>query len=247
MKRVCARCGIVSLALILLVPWVATAQRTWHPNTSFELGAKAGVIISGFAGNGVDVLEDKLRREFTVLTDDPLVWVIGGLSFTLSFSQYFAVQPELLYHRSGKEYEGLINDEKKEFEFEIDYLTVPVLVKLSLPSNHLFRPNVYVGPHISFKLNGDLDGLETLPATADLGVISELGGDSDIDDELNLVDFGITAGVGFDIKVGPGYVTLEARYMRGFVDIFDDDEVTENAEDIVNQSISFMGGYTYAF
>ncbi|MBD3239385.1 MAG: outer membrane beta-barrel protein, partial [Chitinivibrionales bacterium] len=192
-------------------------------------------------------LDDQLRLTFPVVSDDPYVWFIAGATVTFGFGRYFAIQPELLYHRMGKEY--ALRQAANIFNLEIrsDYLTIPVLFKLNLPSNDKFRPNFFVGPHLSFTLNSEVDGLNEIPDTLDLGFLDRVGRDDDVDDETRNVDVGVTVGVGLDIKVGPGFVVVDARYMRGFIDVFDTDEVTNNAEEIKNQGFAIMAGYTYPF
>ncbi len=251
MKRVYLCASALAVVLMCAVSAPVSAEGVWNNfnngRTSFELGAKGGVIISGLKGDGVDVLDDQLRMTVPVVSDDPYVWFIAGATVTFGFGPYFAVQPELLYHRGGKEYS--LRQAANIFNLDIrsDYLTIPVLLKLVLPSNHKFRPHFFAGPHLSFTLNSEVDGLSEIPDTLDLAFLDELGRDDDVDDETRNVDVGVTVGVGLDIKVGPGYVVIDARYMRGFIDVFDTDEVTNNAEEIKNQNFAVMAGYTYPF
>ncbi len=250
MKRAHVRAGLVSAALVLFLSSHAAGQQSWKSGLSYELGAKGGVIFSNFTGDGVDVLEDGMRMGFTVLSDDPQIFVIGGISGTVNFGRYFAVQPEILYLRSGKEYDGVLLGEEQEFSFNIDYLTIPVLLKLVFPANERFRTNFFVGPHLSIKLNATLDDIDEFPprGVVDLGPLDEFGRDEDIDEETSGVDAGITVGVALDIKAGPGYIVIDGRYMRGFVDVFDvGDGVSGNLEEIKNQAITLMAGYTFLF
>ncbi|MBD3241587.1 MAG: outer membrane beta-barrel protein, partial [Chitinivibrionales bacterium] len=200
MKCAHVRAGIVSVALISLLSFPAAAQQSWKSGLSYELGAKGGVIFSNFTGDGVDVLEDGMRDGFTVLSDDPQVFIIGGITGTMNFGRYFALQPEILYQRSGKAYEGVLLGQEQEFSFHIDYLTIPVLLKLVFPTNERFRTNFFVGPHLSIKLNATLDDIDQFPprGTVDLGPLDEFGRDEDIDEETSGVDAGITVGVALD-------------------------------------------------
>ncbi|MBD3240019.1 MAG: hypothetical protein GF331_05490, partial [Chitinivibrionales bacterium] len=59
MKCVCQHAGALVAALVLLASAPVSGERLWNNfnngGTSFELGAKGGVIISGLKGDGVDV------------------------------------------------------------------------------------------------------------------------------------------------------------------------------------------------
>ena len=121
-----------------------------------------------------------------------------GLSGNLSF------RPELLFSRKGFE------DEDDLIKLKNDYLEVPLLLQLRIPSTSESRwalsPHFYIGPAISFKLNCE--------ATDD---------NIDIDcdalvDETKSVDFSGLAGAGLSF----GQLQVGVRYVYGFTKPFED-------------------------
>jgi hypothetical protein len=180
------------------------------------------------------------------LADDPLPFVTGGLFVVLALSENFALQPEILYLRSGKKFEGGALGETFDFNLHVDYLSFPVLFKVMAPSPEmLFRPNFFFGPVISVALDARAVNVPDLPPQiGDLGMLRRFRDDEDISDHTRSLDLGVTVGAGIDAKAGPGHFTFEFRYSTGFLDVFDDDR---NAEEIKNASVSILAGYAYDF
>ncbi|MBD3345402.1 MAG: outer membrane beta-barrel protein [Chitinivibrionales bacterium] len=241
--------AILSLSIFMFFTWSGTAYAQGLRDVNFEFGAKAGFITSHITGDGIDVLENQWRGDdaFDVLSDNNFYFVAGGISAKFMLSRNIAIQPEVLYHRSGKRYDAQVGTQVfDDVEIKTDYLTIPVLFKLQIPTAGFLRPNLYAGPHLSIQLNSEVDNLQNVPAGLNLGYLSPFRTEDDADDEIRNLDAGITLGAGVDFKLGPGYLGLEARWMRGFVNVFDTDELTDNAEEVKNSSLLVMAGYSIA-
>ncbi|MBD3317012.1 MAG: outer membrane beta-barrel protein [Chitinivibrionales bacterium] len=242
----------ILLVVGLLTTGALAAYAEESPRPRFRLGesvsfgAKAGLSISHFRGEGVDVLDDQLRAEFPELADDPLPFVMGGLFVTLALSENFALQPEIMYQRNGKKFEGGAMGETFDFDLHVDYLTFPILFKVMAPSPEmLFRPNFFFGPVVSVALAARAENVPELPSEiGDMGLLKRFRDDEDIADHTRSLDLGVAIGAGIDAKAGPGHFTFEFRYSAGFLDVFDDDR---NAEEIKNAAVAILAGYAYDF
>src|SRR5690349_10362918 len=105
------------LGLALLAAGQASAQ-------NFHLGVEGGANFNNFIGSDVSA---------NSLTDSRLGFV-GGAYLTLQFGNSFAIQPEILYAQKGGK--NTSND-----TYQLDYLEVPVLLKLSL-GTPLINPGI---------------------------------------------------------------------------------------------------------
>lgn len=213
---------------------------------SVSFGIKGGLSVSHFRGDGVDVLDDQLREGFLELSDDPLPFFTGGIFATLALTENFALQPEIIYQRNGKQFEGTVGGQTYDFELHVDYLSFPFLVKIMAPSpDMLFRPNIFAGPVLSIALDAKAEGVPDIPSEVeDLGFLQQFRDEEDIGDQTKAADLGLALGAGIDAKAGPGHFTFEIRYTTGFVDVFNDDR---NAEEFKNAVVSIFAGYAYDF
>lgn len=217
-------------------------------NASWSIGLKGGATYHTLYGDGLsDVLEDVLRPQVDELASDPRWWFYGGGFVSMHFNKCLALQLEVFYHRTGLQYDGVLAGDEFDFEFDIDYLAVPLLLKMTAPYyGDMIRPFMVVGPYLDIKLNAESDGLDGIPAAVtDLGYLTGVG--DDIGDEVNPVDAGVMVGVGLDIKAGPGYLQLEARGAFGFNDVFDSEELGLNAEEVKNAYLMLGGAYAFEF
>ncbi|MDG5815620.1 porin family protein [Chitinispirillales bacterium ANBcel5] len=219
--------NIALVALLVLSVSSATFSQNMY-------GIKGGLSSSSFWGDGVDDFEDNLGVDFE---SSMLNFFTGGVFARYEIVQDFlAIQPEILYLRSGKQW----TIEDTELNVYNDYISVPVLVKLLIPFDPI-TPNVYVGPVVNFRLRSRADGIEDVPDEADLGFL--VGQDEDISDGTRGFDIGLATGIGVDIEAGPGAFILDFRVNFGFVEIFDD----LDGDDIRNISFQIMAGYGLEF
>jgi hypothetical protein len=181
--------------------------------------------VSGLSGKGI-----KLGLNLANVTGDDApdgtsmrLGFAGGGWITYSFSDLFAIQPELLYSMKGTKYDDVSGD---QVTFKADYIEIPVLFRVQLAGGGNFKPNFYAGPAVSF-------------------LLSAKAGDVDVKDDLKSTDFGLIGGAGADFHMGagPGKVTFDVRYEVGLTS-------TDNVDDgydakINNSAISFLVGYGF--
>lgn len=148
-----------------------------------RFGVKAGPNFSNFNG-GVDGIDYSGRTGFH-----------AGALVQLKLLENFAVQPELLYSSQGADVEGV-------GDFNLDYVSVPVLAKFYVISDKL---SIDVGPQFSFLV----DDSKT--------VFNELSGS----ESGESFDFALAGGLGVNLHRN---IWVQARYTIGLT------EATSNAE-----------------
>ena len=195
-------------ALILMV---LAAFTTTAAAEGMMIGAKGGLNIAKAYGD--DVPDDA----------DWAYGFIGGGFFNYMFAEMFAVQPELLYAMKGWKVTAA---DETEVDVKLNYIEIPVLLKVMIPTEGMIDPSIFAGPSIGFLMTAEAD-------------------DVDIKDNLKSTDFGLVVGAGIDymLQEGKGAIMLDARYSLGLTTVDD----TADEADVKNHGIAVMVGYGYAF
>ena len=136
-----------------------------------KFGAKAGLNFSSIAG-----FEGAKNQ---------VGFHIGGYA-TISVSDKFAVQPELLYSAQGAKFEG--------GSLNLSYINIPVMAKFNVADKF----NLEVGPQIGLLMS----------ATAK----SDNGGSEDYKSLMNSTDFGLNFGAGYEVAEN---INVGLRYSLG--------------------------------
>jgi hypothetical protein len=158
-------------------------------NVNTEFGVKGGFNMSNLYNSGDDVDDNNILYGFN-----------AGVYATLPISDFIAIQPEVLFTTKGAELEynnALVSGNAK---FKLNYIEVPLLVRVNITKNF----NVHAGGYASYlvsskvKGNGDFDF------------------DEDIDtNDLNKFDAGLSAGVGVDFSP----LSIGVRYNYGLTTV----------------------------
>jgi len=158
-----------------------------------------------------------------------------GAFLTYRVNDIFAVQPELLYAMKGAETEGVedFGDGLEPYKatMKLDYIEIPLLAVVSVPTQVRVKPFVYAGPALAFNIS----------SSGEVRVRS-VSFERDVEG-IKSVDLGIVAGAGFEYRFESGSILFDARYDAGIVSI--DDTVAD--EDVKNGAVSIMIGYGIAF
>lgn len=152
-------------------------------------------------GDGVDSDETNRRTGF----------LIGG--FVLVDAGLIAVQPELMYIQKGASQEETFNGTTVTQTVKLDYIEVPVLVKLQVPLEEGITPSVFAGPTLGLNVTAEAE--------------AEAEGESateDISDDVSGTDFGLALGGGVDIDFPFGTLMGDIRYGFGLTSIDDSGE-----------------------
>ncbi len=164
-------------ATVLLVPASARAQG--------QIGAVVGATLSTL--RGVDGLDSRTG-------------LIGGLS--LVFSGPLALQTGALFVSKGAEGQSSGPD-----GLELEYLEVPLLLRLAVGGGSGVSPHFYAGPYLGFQIDCTVDGFS--------GDCDNLGVST------NSMDIGGIIGGGLDFNLGPLILTGGLRYGFGVSKVAD--------------------------
>jgi len=142
-----------------------------------KIGIKAGPNFANFSG-GVDGIDYSARTSFH-----------AGAVAEIGITSRFSVQPELLYSSQGADVDGF-------GDFNLDYVSVPVLAKIYLLSD---KVSVDIGPQFSFLIDEAEESLEN-----------------------ESLDFAMAGGVSINITKS---LFAQARYTIGLTEASKDAEV----------------------
>lgn len=149
---------------------------------------------------------------------DPRLGAVGGAFVRFDVTPSVALQLEALYSQEGAEdFDGT---------YKLDYVDVPVLLRLGVPVSRLADAGVYAGPSLGIPVRSEF----------------EFDNGSTVDEETKL-DIGLAVGV--DFWSGP--VGVDLRYTAGLTDVFSDEiaGVPVTALDIRNQAFTVTLGYRF--
>lgn len=203
------------LFLLLVLPLAASAQPTF--------GAKAGLSVANLYGFEEADLEGIDKR--------PILGFTGGLTAQFPLSPSLAVRPEVLFTQKGTQLSGADDDPPTEATqtIRINYVEVPVMVRVSVPVGPFADAGVLVGPSVGFKVSESV----TLEQNGVQVNDPDLSGDS-------VTSF--DAGLAFGAEYGSGPFAVEARYTAGLLDINDDDD---GEPSIRNGVFSITGAFRF--
>ena len=172
-----------------------------------QIGPKAGLNIANVVGDDVEVLNLDSKTGFN-----------GGIFFMFQFGDLFAIQPEAYYTMKG----ATLSGENSDITFSLDYIEVPVLLKLIIPvGGSNIRPSVFAGPSVGFNTTAK---------------IKSESAEQDVKEDIKSTDFGLVFGGGIGIMIGKNELGFDIRYILGLSLL---DDTSSNADDIKNAVISF--------
>jgi hypothetical protein len=155
-------------------------------NNESKFGIKGGVNFSNLYTKDVD--DQNVLTGYTI-----------GVFTQVPLTNWVSFQPELLYTTKGAELEYDNAFVEGTGKFRLNYIEVPVLLKINL-TDHF---NIHAGPYAAFLVNSKITNED---ANGNINFEDEV--DSN---DLNKFDYGLAAGLGFDFdNFGIG-----ARYNYG--------------------------------
>ncbi len=176
-------------------------------------GLKAGLNFANFHGDDTEGM-----------TFNSKMGLCAGGFITYSINDVFAIQPEVLYTMKGTKWDTGYG---ATITYSVNYLEIPVLVRLSIASQGSVVPSLFVGPYVAIKLSSKAK------------IEPEGGGGSvelDWGEDIKTTDFGVVVGAGVDFSLFSMPVTVDARYTLGLTSMYD------SPDDLKNGVISVMLG-----
>jgi hypothetical protein len=194
------RVTVLAIALMLAGGVPALAQVSY--------GVKAGVNVANLSFDADTDVSSKGR-----------IGLLAGVFVTIPIGGWLTVQSEAIYTAKG----ATLDIADLESTYLVDYLEVPVLLRVELPR----RAYAVAGPSMAYRIRARnrvaFDG-----STEEI----DLGGD------VESFDLGIVAGVGLDI----GRWVLDGRYTHGLSD--SDADTTDDVR-IRNRVVSLAAGFRF--
>ncbi|NBB72845.1 MAG: outer membrane beta-barrel protein, partial [Bacteroidetes bacterium] len=153
----------------------------------------------------------------------------------LDFVGSFALQADLLYSQKGDENEVGSGTDRTLFEVKLNYVEVPVMLKLQGPLLGNAEANFYAGPSFAFKVSEATEG--QAPGTLIRGTFAKR------------TDIGAALGIEFVIGLGGPQFLLDLRFTPGFSTIRDDAVIQTERDsfeipdpEATNSTFSVMAG-----
>ncbi|WP_333696610.1 porin family protein [Flavobacterium sp.] len=180
------------LALVLCTSFFTSkAQNNENPSTTgASFGIKGGLNFSNLYTDDVD--DNNVLTSFN-----------AGIFINMPLTQSISIQPEFLFSRKGAE---LVYDNafaQGTGKFKLNYIEVPVLLKLNLTENF----NVHAGPYFAYLVDAQVTNESS---SGNFDFEENLN-----NDDFNKFDFGLSAGIGFDFDT----FGIGARYNYGLTTV----------------------------
>jgi hypothetical protein len=212
---------------VVLVLAVATALATAPAHAGLAFGVKGGVSVSQVQA---DLFDTDNRTGF-----------VGGVYGAFDLTPMIGIQPELLLVRKGAKLFGTdvsvggIPLGEIGTTLDVDYLEVPLLLRVSLPVAEAVGVRFLAGPVASLKVD------EKLSTTGLIGYSLD-------SDQVKTADFGLAAGAAVAFRSGTFAVVGEGRYTLGLTNISDLSIADVSfGGDVKNGSFYLMAGLEFLF
>ncbi|WP_158974043.1 porin family protein [Cellulophaga sp. L1A9] len=175
--------------LVFMTAGSSLFAQSW--SDKFQIGVKGGANFATVAGDDFDSPDSRTSFYAGLVAEAPL-------------TETLSIQPEVFY--SGQGFDLNDNANGADAEYQLDYIQVPVLLKVYLVDGL----NIQAGPQFGFKVNEEVDFQPT-------------NDDGDIDtDAVRDFDFQLTSGL--EYKFAESFF-IQARYTYGFSELIKDTDV----------------------
>jgi hypothetical protein len=188
-------------------------------------GLKAGINLASWHGDDVeDMTGGDLKRK---------LGFCGGGFIAFRLGKVVILQPEVLYSQKGARQREEFLDEVIKVWYKLNYLEIPICIKLMIPVQGKVKPNLFLGPYFGVMITDPRGKVEIDGLTME----EDLEGVKD-------TDFGMVLGGGVDIGLGKGKMVFDVRYTLGLTTIIEYELFEENI-DLKNNAFSFLLGYSF--
>ena len=183
-----------------------------------KIGVKGGINLANLYVD--EVADENLKVGLNV-----------GLFAKIPCTEFFAIQPEVLYSSKGSrlKYDNVFAGEG-EYRFNLNYVEVPLLAVFNIGPHF----NIHAGPYAAFLTSSNVKDMNddgTIEGVEDLNV-----------ENFNRFDYGLAGGLGFEF----GNFIVGGRYNYGLKEVGKSGslsgELTDNAK---NSVASFYIGFGF--
>lgn len=204
-----------ALALVLFACPAAAAPWRW--------GVRAGINGANFSGDFGQVAQSSLRYGLN-----------AGFVSEVELAHPLSLHGEIAYSNKGAKVDERGTDVNgnpvvaSQDTWSLNYIEVPVLVRARLKRGRGTTLFAELGPSFGFALGGRFVwGSPGIPET-------------DLKDVMKSVDVGFALGTGMEFASGPGRLGIDARYTRGFSDLYDLPDNLSTINQVWTLALSWM-------
>jgi hypothetical protein len=207
---------LIPVMLISLLIGAAAAKPA-QAGGKIELGPIFALNASRFFGQEADLAFGN-DDQWTLNT------TTGGLLARFNFNKKFSIEPQLIYGKRGGRFfhTETSNDPMSTYSYivRLDYIEIPVLLRLRPQIHSNLNPYLVAGPSIAFAVSGDLE-VRLTETTSEGDIITE-NHTLDRWDIYNASDiqFGMVIGTGLDFQLARYGFAVEGRYSGDFGNAF---------------------------
>ncbi|MBB4803087.1 hypothetical protein HNP37_003162 [Flavobacterium nitrogenifigens] len=158
-------------------------------NVTTEFGVKGGFNMSNLVNSGDDPDDNNILYGFN-----------AGVYATLPISDFVAIQPEILFTTKGAELEYNNAFATGDAKFRLNYIEVPLLVRVNVTKNF----NIHAGGYASYLVSSKVTGSGDFDFNQDIDT-----------DDLAKFDAGVSAGLGVDFNP----ISIGLRYNYGLTTV----------------------------
>lgn len=192
----------------------------------------------GLRGGGY--INDYAVKKSAHVSREPLNGWNIGIPINIKLNNTFSLQPEVNYSHISVYLNGFADGSNytETRRTYLNYLEVPVLLRTAIGGKKL-RFFGLLGPHIAYMLNGKDSYTRKY---APFGAPVQLSGynlSEGSQKRLQRFDTGMQLGAGVSFKVAIGYLSIDARWVRGFVPV----NKTSVGFNIYNSGLFFGAAY----
>ncbi len=194
-----------------------------------SVGIHGGGSFSNWTGDLISFPESsnayKIRSDFYL-----------GLALGWEFNEYASVLANLDFIQKGTDFQSLSDERNLEQNIRMDYLTIPIMFRLSLPQD-LVKPYLQAGPYLGFLATARQDIRESQLDGTPIRRIEDLS----VINQYASVDYGIALGLGTEVLLAENYqrggrgrqasgasywLTLGAQVQLGLADVNKDEALS---------------------
>jgi hypothetical protein len=184
-------------------------------------------------------------RFFPSHTQDMLQQEAGGITARYVSEKYFGIQAELNYSLHGwkERTDTLINPGK--YSRSLGYLELPIMTYLYFDLGKRVRLIFLAGPQIGYNIGEKTLEKEIVKSPNETEEQYQRKVNEYYNQKIQRpIDYGITGGMGFELRTGIGNFILDGRYYFGLSDIFNNAR-SNYFQSSANQVISIKLSYLF--
>jgi hypothetical protein len=207
--------------LMAALTFFGTTAQAQSDDLGVRFGIKGGLNISQLYVDRPDVQDENAK-----------LGLHAGVFLKAPLSDFFALQPELLYSNQGAKvnYNGmpLLGIQSGEVRFNLNYIQLPVLAVITAGPI-----SFQAGPYVSYLASANVKDLKS---------DGSMGSQRTLDkSDFKSFDYGLAGGLAVDVQ---GF-QLGARYNYGLTDIGSSDFAGELTKDSKNSVIQVFVGFGF--